>query len=950
MSCRNSIWVPLLLCIGLLMVGFSHGQDSVTRFRQLGMEDGLSQSSITCILKDRRGFMWFGTEDGLNRYDGTDFTVFRPVPNEHRSISNGYINALVEDTKGTLWVGTKNGLNRYDPERGNFTRYLQDTPYSAGLDRNCINSLQLGPDGQLLVGTWNGLYAFKPNTGFAPYKVQKAQGSYNVKAMARDDDGSLWVLTNKTLEKVAWKAGAFVPTVVQLPMEDPFNSALLLDASQLWIGSSKGLIRYNLETHTTTAFPIYKSQERYDSNNIVLSIQEGSQGTLWLGTGSGGLVRFDKTTQEFSVFGADVQNRFGLNSDSVKSLLWDDQDILWVGTFGGGINIHDTKAPYFQHYYYSPHDPKGLSENSVRSIFKDSEGALWVGTHGGLNRFNTRMERVKVYEGQDLKTSETHTVRSLCEDVYGGIWAGTWLNGLIRFDTEADTYERYFVVPGRTDSIRQVRAVRADNSGNIWFDSQQGLWQFNPKTKRSKNYPHREGDAGSLTSNGINYLYFDATGNLWIGTQNGLNRLDPDTGRIKRYLPNPSDPKSLSHKYVTSIVQGQNGAIWVGTYGGGLDVLDPSSDTFGHYNTGNGLLNDVVYGVLIDNNGFVWFSTNTGLGKLDPNNGEVRYYRENLGVQGDEFNAGAYFQDGEGAFFFGGTNGFNQFYANAMSHLDPRGDLVFTDFRMLEGNGLPTAENLWKRQLSSTRELHLDYTQTSFSLKFSELNYSDYADHAYEYQLQGAEGDWQSLGKEQWIHFSNLASGTYVLHVRIQNDPAKEVLLPISIATPPWRSNWAYTSYALLAFLLVAVVYRKEKRMLSARKHFEEKIRDLENDISAPSLPLKKIGVTSSDQRLLEQAIALVEKHMENSDFSVEAFTKEMCMSRSQLHRKLKSLTGFSATEFIRMIRLKRAAQLLKGNVGTVGEVAYKVGFDHVGYFSKCFKETFGIPPSQYKG
>lgn len=942
--------VPVISFICFLTVLQIIGQDATPRFQRLSMEDGLSQSSVTCMLKDRKGFMWFGTEDGLNRYDGTDFKVYRSVPGDERSLSNSYINTLLEDRDGFLWIGTKNGLNRYDPGQGTFIAYLQNTPNSASLDRNCINALQEGPGGQLWVGTWDGLYAFDPKKGFAKYEPQESQDDYNVRAMTLDYDGNLWVLTTQILEKIEWKAGAFATPLVQHPIKDYFNSSLLLDSSNLWIGSSKGVIKYDLDTHTTSTFPIYDSQERYDTKNMVLSICEGVKGNLWLGTMAGGLVHFNKTTQKFDILRADSENRFGLGSDSVKSLLLDDQDILWIGTFGAGINIYDTKAPKFQHYYHIAENPSSLSENSVRSIFQDSDGEVWVGTHGGLNRFGTSFKRIKVYDGPGLKTSQTHTIRSLCQDNQGAIWAGTWLNGLIRFDKQTDTYKRFHKLPGRTDSIGQVRAVRADGRGNIWFDSKQGLWQFNPKTQASKNYPHREGDPGSLTTNAINYLYFDKAGNLWIGTQNGLNRLHSHTGKIKQYLPDPKDPGSLSHKYITSIIEDQKGAIWVGTYGGGLDVLDPSTDIFGHYNTGNGLLNDVIYGVLIDKQGFVWFGGNTGLGRLDPKTDKIRYYRENLAVQGDEFNAGAYFEGRDGAFYFGGINGFNRFYPSTMNQIDPIGDIVFTDFQILDEKRAQDTSGLWEGQLTHTKAIGLDYTQSSFSLKFSELNYSDYADHTYEYRLQGGETDWQSLGKRQWINFSNLDSGSYMLQVRIRDNTTDMAELQITVSTPIWRSSWAYTSYSLLALFLIVSVYRKEKRIQATRKQFERKIRDLENNSGEPSLPLKRIGVTSADQRLLQQAIGIVERHMENSDFSVEAFVQEMCMSRSQLHRKLKTLTGCSATEFIRMIRLKRAAQLLKGNSGTVAEIAYKVGFDHVGYFSKCFKETFGIPPSQYKG
>jgi two-component system sensor histidine kinase ChiS len=953
----------LILYTSLFTCFLLHGQNQALKFKHLLLENGLSQSSVTCILKDSRGLMWFGTEDGLNKYDGSNFTVYRHLSTEKESLSSSYINAISEQEDGFLWIATSNGLNYFNPDNEKFTRYLHDPNNPKSLSHNNVNALQLTKDNRLLIGTSDGLSLFDPLTGFSRYTPENITVPYHVASIACDEQGYVWVLSKEMVEKIKFDNGQFSRLSFYKLPENSIKNVLLPDSLNLWIGTSKGLVKFDTLTQKSETFRFYdvKEKEPADNRNYIRPLIYDRNGKLWLGTHGGGLISFDKTTGSFETVLNDPYNRFSLNSNLVGSVFLDEKGILWVGTYGGGINKYDPTQFKFQHYNNQPGNSNSLSDNGVRSVLLDRDGELWVGTHGGLNRINRKTGQVLVYrsEQNNLSTISSNIIRALCEDANGTIWAGAWDNGLNSFDKKTGKFKRYIHFPGRADSIGQVRCLEKDAQGNIWVGGY-GLWKFNPESREYKSYFHDKTNVNSLSGNTINRLYFDRRGLLWVGTQSGLNCVDTASGSIRRYLHTPEDTLSISHPSITGIAEDKNGLLWIGTYGGGLDILDVKSGIFQRYNTSNGLLNDVIYAILIDESGFIWFTSNAGLGRFDPQRKEFKYFGVEDGIQSNEFNAGAFFKTKSGEFFFGGINGFNAFYSRNINSKKETSKIVFTDFQILDDKK-SLAGKILNKHISRVADIRLSYSQNTFSLKFAELNYSDNADNNYEYQLEGLEKKWNDLGKKKVITIGNLKPGTYTLHVRVRNDLTKKTSVFITVLTPFWQSTWAYVVYALVVIIITALVYRNIRRMKLIREQFEAKIRNWENNAKTPApfqhlqetgatLQLKTVEVKSVDQRFLERVIKIAEDHIEDTEFDVEKFAGEIFLSRSQLHRKLKTLTGHSATQFIRLIRLKRAAQLLSGNAGTVSEIAYKVGFENIGYFSKCFTETFGVPPSQYKG
>jgi len=652
-------------------------------------------------------------------------------------------------------------------------------------------------------------------------------------------------------------------------------------------------------------------------------------------------------------------DRLSLSSNSISNLFQDESNILWIGTNTGGINKYDPNQIFFEHYKSQDGHENYISENSVRAVLRDSDNELWVGTHGGLNRINPKTNQLQtyVYDQNSPWSISSNTVRALSEDSKGIIWAGTWNDGLNSFDKQTGRFKRYVYMSGKNDTLRPVRAIAVDQNDHIWTGGN-GLWRLDTDTNKHSSY-----FVDDTSDESVNYtirsLYFDRSNLLWIGTYNsGVVSFNPSTNETMQYLHNPKDTLSISHNHVTCTVEDANGLLWVGTYGGGLNLLNISNGTFKRYNTSNGLLNDVIYGILIDKKGFVWFTSNAGLCRFDPKTKEFKYFGVEYGIQSSEFNSGAFHKSKDGEFFFGGINGLNAFYPSTIYNSMSSERIVFTEFHSLDEKKSFKDHEALDKVISRAKNITLDHSQNTFSLKFAELNYSDNSDNNYEYQLVGDKELWRKLGKNTEITLGNLKPGKYQLEVRVQNDLSKKTSINITVSPPFWRTIWAYLIYLLISILITVLVYRKVKKFEQTKRDFELKIANWENGNSYqeksnlikanPKLQVKEVPTTSMNQKFVDRAIQIVEENISDSSFGVEKFMGEMFMSRSQLHRKLKASTGYSTTKFIRYIRLQRAAQLLKGNAGTVAEIAYKVGFENVGYFSKCFSETFGKPPSQY--
>ncbi len=825
---RTIIFTILIL---LILPTNVYAAESNIRFEHITVDQGLSQSGISCILQDEQGFMWFGTQDGLNKYDGYKFTIYKHDQSDSHSLSDNFIESLYEDKSGTIWVGTNGGgLDKLERGTDQFIHYKHDQDNPSSLGKNRVLSIYEDRFGTLWIGTdGGGLNKFDRKTEQFTRYIHKPDdpsslGNDTVTSIYEDKFGVLWIGTNGGgLNKFERETGLFTRY-----MHDPANShSLSNDAvlsiyedhlSRLWIGTNGGgLNKFIRELEWFTHYTHDPANPNSLNHNTVNSIAEDQFGNLWLGEtnwfGSSyglGLDKFTPKTGKFTHYTNDSTNPNSLSDNLVISVFRDNSEILWFGTSVGGINKLDTKFRKFAHHKNIPLNPNSLSDNHVMSIDEDKFGIIWIGTDdAGLNKFDRKTGQFIHYthEPNNSNSLNSDNVWSTYEDRSGMLWVGTFGSGLDKFDRKTGQFTHYTHEPSNVNSLSDntVASIYEDELGTLWIGTLNGgLNKFERDTEKFIHYNHNSSNPKSISDNHILSIYEDHLGILWIATVNGgLNRFDRQTGEFAHYKHDSNNANSLSYDRVLSMYEHPAGTLWLGTFGGGLDKFDIASETFTHYTEKDGLPNNSVVGILADDEGNLWLSTGKGLSKFNPKTETFRNYDVSDGLQGNEFDGvKAYLKSKTGEMFFGGLNGFNTFYPEQVKdnpHIPP---IVITDFKKFnESVKLGTS-------ISETKEIKLSYKDNFFGFEFAALDYTNPHKNQYAYKLEGFDKDWIYSGTRRYATYTNLDGGTYVFRVKGSNNDSvwneEGTSVKIIITPPPWKTWWAYTLYVLA---LVSAVY-----------------------------------------------------------------------------------------------------------------------------------------------
>jgi ligand-binding sensor domain-containing protein/serine phosphatase RsbU (regulator of sigma subunit) len=797
------------------------------RFERFSSQQGLSQSIVECILLDRQGFLWLGTEDGLNRFDGYEFRVFRHRVDDPGSLSYSEVKCLAEDGAGNLWIGTFGGLNRFDPVTETFERFVHrpDDPRSLGGD--IIRALLCDRSGALWVGTQgNGLDRLDAATGrFEHYRHDPATpGSLahdDVRALLEDDRGSLWVGTfGGGLDRLDPGADRFVhhrhETANRGSLSHDEVTALHRDAGgRLWIGTRKGFNR--LEGRSGRFVRIPAGREGLGHEHVS-SIAETSDGSLWIGTDGGGLDRLDPQGGSIHHHRHDPHDETSLSTDRVVSLCLDGSAQLWVGTYGGGgLNKVNPRGQRFSHFRCHPDDPASLSHPIVWSLWQDRRGILWVGTDGGLDRIDRRAGEVRhiLADPENPQGLGHPAVRVVYEAPSGELWVGT-NGGLHRLDRASGRFERFTHDPADPTSLShdEIRSLYEDSSGTLWVGTLGGgLDRFDAGTGTFTAFRHDPEDPASIGSDFIRPIHEDPDGCLWIGMQGGgLDRLDPESGRFVHFRHDPDDRHSLSSDYVFSIWQ-QDDILWLGTYAGGLDRFDARSGRVRRFTEADGLPANLIYGVLGDLDGNLWISSNKGLTRFDPRSERFRTYDWRDGLQADEFNGGSFHRTAEGELLFGGIDGFNSFFASDLEDSSFEPPVMLTDFR-LAGRSIQPGDAVagrvpLERSLASANEIRLSHQDRVLSFRFASLDFTNPGRNRYAFRMAGFDRDWRDAdAADRTASYTNLAPGRYRFRVRGTNCDGiwspREASIWVAIAPPVW-GTWWFRGLAAAATAAVAV-------------------------------------------------------------------------------------------------------------------------------------------------
>ncbi|MBN1304238.1 MAG: GAF domain-containing protein [Anaerolineales bacterium] len=798
---------------------------SPIHFTHLGLDEGLSQSVVYAILQDSNGFMWFGTEDGLNRYNGYEFQVFKPDQDDPNSPSDRWITTLYEDQRGNIWIGTRlGGLNKYDPQSGQFSHYRHETGNPHSLSHNNVQAIYGEPSGILWIGTSNGLDFFDPSIEkFLHYKHDPdnpaSLSSNNVTAISGDDRGFLWIGTQDGgLNRFGLTTG-IITRYLSEPGKLCSNniSSIRKDShGEMWIGTSGGLSRF---TPDKNHFTCYNEISGKLTNNEVFTVYIDRIGDVWIGTNHG-LNYFNPEKNTFTHFVHDPATSDSLSNNTVFSINEDNSGVLWVGTYGGGLNKYNRGQEKFTKYRNDPDNPNSLSNNLVFPIHADHEGIIWIGTYGGgLNRFdpNTGFFSTFLHQTDETESISGNYIWSIYRDHRGYLWIGT-SEGLDRLHLQSGELTHY-VHSEDPFSIGQgnVNALFEDSNGDFWVGTDQGLDQLEFDTGRFYHYRYDPQDPLSYINEGkVVSIYEDRARNLWVGTfANGLNRYSLTSGSSTNYSFDSEKPGSLSNNSVMCVYQDRQNRLWVATAGGGLNLFEEETHTFHNFTEKDGLPSNVVYGIQEDRYGFLWLSTNAGLSRLDPKTFSFRNYTASDGLQSNQFNQYSHAQSRDGAMYFGGINGLNVFDPEQILDNQSVPPVVLTSITQ-DGQTLKLDTT---PEMAS--EITLQWPNNSFEFEFAALGYADPNKNQYAYMLENFDKDWYYIGTIRNGRYTNLPGGAYLLHLKasnndgIWNETGKSV--KVTVVPPFWQTWWFRGGLILLAGLAVFSGYRLRIRNIELR-------------------------------------------------------------------------------------------------------------------------------------
>lgn len=900
----------------------SYAQESF-RFERLTSQQGLSQNTVNCFLQDRSGMLWIGTMDGLNKYNGVEFEVYENDINNPFSLRSNAVTALLQDHKGTIWVGTRKGIHAFDQEKEHFTCYIDS---SLNINYNRVIAIIEDKQEHLWVGyEGNGLGRLDLKTKqLKTYlnnpKQENSLPYNNIYALHFDSKNNLlWIGTDAralVCLDIAQDKFSTYPYPIQGEEEDALLTISESKDEKLWIGTYRGGLflfdpqqkKYVPHNIDDTSFKGYAVSNLYDEKN----------GSLWIGTQGNGLFKYNLISNTWIRCYFDATDQESLSNNDVNAIFKDNANIFWIGTYNGGVNKYNPSKSQFLHYKKIANNPNSMSANGMRGIFEDSKGRLWAGTTlGGLNLINRAAaeQQFTFFSTSTVPPFPDDRLNMITEDTQGNIWVATLNKGLVKISVEENAktkqisykFETYQHEDGNTNSPNHnsIRSIYYEEKNNIlWLGTLNGLTKFDIDKQYFESHNVNYKNKDSLSHAVIKYIVQDTDENiLWIGTDGGLNRYDKKVKKFKRYEQDSKNPNSLSANVINSLLVDEKGTLWVGTVGGGLNRFDKETETFVAFTEKDGLPNNVIYGILEDDNGKLWLSTNKGISRFDKEKNEFYNYSADDGLQSDEFNIYAFGQSKKtGELFFGGINGFNVFHPDSIAPSKFEPQVVLTDFKVFNKSVKDYENSSLKKHITFAEALELSYENDVFSFDFASLDYKNPLKIKYQYKMENFNEEWiDTDAKRRTATYTNLPEGNYTFRVRATNSDGvwskNEVALKIKI-TPPFWKTWIFR--VLISAIFIGSLffwYSQRIKGIEAQKEKLEKLVGLRTteisrqneEISLQKNELEKlytdiktltiIGQEITSSLSLQEIIPTVHQHinqlMDASGFGLGILDKE---------------------------------------------------------------------------
>ena len=889
------------------------------RFDHITLDDGLSQSTVLAVLQDSKGFLWIGTENGLNRYNGYEFETFKRERGNPDSLSSDFVFDLEEDRAGNLWIATNGGgLVKFDRKTNRFAAFRHDPDTSNSISSNTVRRILIDEKGIIWIGTRGmGLDRLDPESGvFSRYQFDNGdEAPNNIYALFQDSTGHLWA------------------------------------------GGDHGLTRLNTQTDEVFTYAHDPDDSASLTEHSVRAIAEDADGRLWIGSDGGGIARLSAKDATFEHFVHAEDDAATLSSNRVSTLFKDGNDRLWAGTTRG-LNLVDHTSGTTVRYAHDSSDASSLGGDDITTIYEDHGGLLWVGTKTqGLNKWNPRTWSYGFEPAKELTTSAKRqpNVTSFVEDDTGTLWVGTFGDGLNAMDRASGDIVRYRRGPTGKNRIEddRVMSLMRDRKGRIWVGTMtSGINRIDPETGVNRVFRHDPANPGSLGANGIMAMFEDSAGQVWVGTfGGGISRYDPATEQFTHFNADVENPTSLSSDRVTSFAEDQHGQIWVGTEGGGLDLFDPKTESFHHFrhdpedpktlaadtvysinidaagtvwvgthggglhrvvgdvrkpaevhfaniSQKDGLANDVIYGVQFDDSGWLWMSTNYGISRFNPESGEIRNLHRKDGLQSEEFNFGAHYRSAGGELFFGGHNGFNAFQPDDIQASATVPLIALTGF--FNAND-PTRSGL----PGDDESVNISWKDDNVAFEFAALDFAAPRQNRYMYKLEGFDRDWIDLGNRRRVTYTDLDDGRYLLRVKAANSEGvwneEGYTIPVSVSAAPWETWWAYVGYVALAVQLAALLWLGHRRKI---RREEEYSRRLENEVNVRTEEVveKNEELRHMNQALQESSLSDPLTGLRNRRFVFEEVSRDLETIRRGIEAQSDGASSEDTTDLVFMM------------------------------------------------
>ncbi len=807
------------------------------RFNRISTPEGLSQDIVKAIVQDSRGFMWFGTEDGLNRYDGYSIKVFKNNRGDTTSISNNDIHDIFEDSRQRLWVGTGGGLNLFDRNNESFQRFSNDTGNPLSISHNGVTRICEDPRGNLWVGTHNGLNRFEEQPQrFVHYfhdpHDSTTISSNNINSLLVDKSGALWVATDNGFCMFDEKRNHFIRYLHAHHSVNQANVTSLYEdrSGTMWVArTERGLWRLDAARKRLEPVPVdmrlsFSIFSRSLGDAVVEDMAEDTFGFVWIGHFRG-LDIYDPRTKIFSHFSIHADASAGLGG-RVGVVYRDKVGMMWLGTYQSGVYQYDPNRQKFHVYRHDPLSENSMSSNYVSAVFEDKSGTVWIGTEQGLDRLDAKTNTFSHYRHNPGEPGSigSDQVNAILEGRNGSLWiggAGRSASNLDRLDVGQQRFIHY--------PVKSVRSLFEDRNGELWAglldesNTGENLIRMDQKRNIVSRY--------SVPGTGVWCIYEDRDGDIWLGGQYCcLNKFDRRSNRFVQFVVNPNDTTGLNSGAVRTMHQDDEGNMWLGTWSGGLYKYDIRANRFARFAEQDGLPNNYVKAMLPDSKGNLWIATEKGMTRFSLKSLSFKNFTTEEGAQGERFLSGSCFRTGDGRMYFGGTNGLNVFHPDSVRDNPNLPPVVITSFKVFDKPvSLPNS-------ISATKALDLAHSQDFFSFEFVALDYTAPHKNQYAYILDGYDRGWVEAGTRRYAAYTGVPPGEYVFKVRGSNSDGiwnnDGATVRILIAPPFWRTWWFMVLAIMTAAAFIYSLYQNRIRQLLAIQRLRTRIAsDLHDDV-----------------------------------------------------------------------------------------------------------------------